>query len=149
MAVVRSAVRALIRQDDRLLVACYTDVAGEWFALPGGGQRYGEDLAQALIRECREEAGVSVRVGRLRFVRELITARLPSRNLPADLHQVEHIFECVAEGPSSGELALDRGQSGCRWVPLALLRNERFFPREVLDMLDEPSVVYLGVGSYQ
>jgi 8-oxo-dGTP pyrophosphatase MutT (NUDIX family) len=147
MVFVRSAVRALIRRDERLLVACYTDAIGEWFALPGGGQNPGETLVEALLRECREETGLIVRVGRLRFVRELITDRFPSMNLPADVHQVEHIFECEEEGTASAELMLDTGQSGCRWVSLTVLRTERFFPHGILDLLDEPFVGYLGVGS--
>jgi 8-oxo-dGTP pyrophosphatase MutT (NUDIX family) len=145
MTAVRTAARALIVRDGLVLVACYHDGEGEWFALPGGGQRHGEDLAATLVRECLEETGLCVRVGPLRFVREIITARYPSPHLPAGLHQVEHVFLCEVESGAAQEAARpDVGQTGCRWVPVAELRAGRFFPRELLDALDSPHVVYLG-----
>jgi 8-oxo-dGTP pyrophosphatase MutT (NUDIX family) len=146
MAAVRTAARALILRDGLVLVACYHDGQGEWFALPGGGQRYGEELTATLVRECLEETGLAVRVGPLRFVREIITARHPSCTLPAGLHQVEHVFLCEVEEGAAAEAALpDVNQTGCRWVAVADLRRGRFFPRELLEALDSPHVVYLGV----
>jgi ADP-ribose pyrophosphatase YjhB (NUDIX family) len=146
MAVVRSTARALVIEGGCVLCACYADGRGEWFALPGGAQRPGEDLRSALVRELREEAGLSVQVGPLRFVREVIANGAPSSALPAGVHQVEHIFACEVVGKAAGTAELDAGQSGCRWVSLAALRRSRFYPPELLAALDGPSVVYLGAG---
>jgi ADP-ribose pyrophosphatase YjhB (NUDIX family) len=144
---IRTAARALIVRDGSVLVICYHDKQGEWFALPGGGQRHGEELTTTLVREVLEETGFTVRVGPLRFVREVIAARVPAINVPAGLHQVEHVFLCeIEEGPSQDAVNPDVGQAGCRWVPVTELRSGRFFPRALLDALEKAHVVYLGAA---
>lgn len=142
---IRTAARALILRGDALLVTCYRDAEGEWFALPGGGQRQGEELKATIARECLEETGYQVHVGPLRFVRELIAARYPLPHLPPDFHQVEHIFHCEVMGDRAPAATRpDTGQSDCRWIPVAELRQARFHPRTVLDYLRNAEVVYLG-----
>jgi 8-oxo-dGTP pyrophosphatase MutT (NUDIX family) len=146
MPSVRTAARALIVRDGLLLVASYRDEQGEWFTLPGGGQRHEEDLQSTLVRESLEETGFQVRPVKLRFVREVIAARYPSATLPADFHQVEHVFDCEISSAAAVNAALpDPNQSGCRWLALAELRGKRFHPREMLEHLDRLDTVYLGV----
>jgi len=61
----RVVVAAAIRDGGRVLAqrrAFPAEVAGRW-ELPGGRVEDGEDEAVALVRECREELGVEVRVG--------------------------------------------------------------------------------------
>lgn len=58
-------VGAAIVRDGRLLAACRTyppSLAGRW-ELPGGKVEAGESDEAALVRECREELGVEVRLG--------------------------------------------------------------------------------------
>jgi 8-oxo-dGTP diphosphatase len=58
-------VGAAIVRDGRVLAARRsrpTELAGGW-EFPGGKVESGESDAEALVRECREELGVSVRVG--------------------------------------------------------------------------------------
>jgi 8-oxo-dGTP diphosphatase len=147
MPTVRTAARALVLREGQLLVACYRDEQGEWFALPGGGQQHGEDLTTALAREFLEETGRLVRVGRLRFVREVIAPRYSSTNLPADFHQVEHVFACeLGDGPLQDASAPDPNQTDCRWMSIEELRKSRFFPLALLDYLGREDVVYLGAA---
>ena len=64
---IRNAVRAIIVRDAHiLLLRKQGGGPGDRFALPGGGQDAGETLFQALQRECQEEIGTSVEVGRQR-----------------------------------------------------------------------------------
>ncbi len=62
---VRVVVAAVIERDGLILAARRTgppELAGRW-ECPGGKVEAGESDAAALIRECREEIGVSVAVG--------------------------------------------------------------------------------------
>jgi 8-oxo-dGTP diphosphatase len=64
---VRVVVGAAILSDGRVLAACRStpaELAGGW-EFPGGKVEDGESEADALVRECREELGVEVAVGRL------------------------------------------------------------------------------------
>ncbi len=57
------AVAALIEQDDRVLLVrrVHPPEKGRW-TLPAGFVDAGEDPAQAVVRECREETGLRVQV---------------------------------------------------------------------------------------
>jgi ADP-ribose pyrophosphatase YjhB (NUDIX family) len=146
MAQVRTSARALIQRDGQLLVVRYNDEHGDWYTLPGGGQRHGEGLESALIREVAEETGAQVRVGPLRFVRECI-AGPTSRALPPDFHQVECIFACDLTGPEpGGGREPDATQVGVAWYSVRELRQRCFFPLALLDALDREQMFgYLGV----
>ena len=66
MSAARLVVGAAIVRDGRVLAARRTapaDVAGRW-EFPGGKVDLGETDTAALIRECREELGVAIDVGR-------------------------------------------------------------------------------------
>jgi 8-oxo-dGTP diphosphatase len=77
-------------------------MAGCW-EFPGGKCQPGESPAAATLRECREELGVPVVLGRLRRV---ITHRYP--------HAWVELFyyDCATEGP----LAEPEPGTGFRWV---------------------------------
>jgi 8-oxo-dGTP pyrophosphatase MutT (NUDIX family) len=53
----RVAVRALIVHGDKMLAVKEVD-GGDWWAIPGGGVDYGEDLQTCFLREIEEELGV-------------------------------------------------------------------------------------------
>lgn len=60
-------VGAAIVHDGRVLAACRSapaELAGRW-EFPGGKVEAGESETDALVRECREEMGIEVAVGRL------------------------------------------------------------------------------------
>ena len=57
---VRNSAKAVIIRDNKLLVLIKRDQDGPYAVLPGGGQRWGETLPDALMRECQEEIGTLV-----------------------------------------------------------------------------------------
>ena len=61
-------VAGLLIRDDKLFVQ--REIAPNICALPGGHVSFGETAAATLVREFKEEAGVSVAVGRLVWVEE-------------------------------------------------------------------------------
>ncbi|MBN2170146.1 MAG: NUDIX domain-containing protein [Candidatus Krumholzibacteriota bacterium] len=164
---VRVSAKAVIIEDGRILLTRNRDDQGDWYLLPGGGQRHGETLHETLVRECREETGCAVEPGRLLLVRDYIGAHHEFAAEDADAHQVELMFACrrVAGAPppedthASDEAATpgaalangpipDSWQTGVAWIPLADLPRIRIYPRQLAGLLaggiPDGGPVYLG-----
>lgn len=127
---IRSAARAVIIQNGKLLAIKMRDGRGVYYILPGGGQNAGETLVQALQRECMEEVGLNVTVDRLLYVREYIGRNHSFAKRHHAFHQVEHVFLCQAEhahnaGPGN---ETDNHQIGVSWLSLDNMDNIRFYP---------------------
>jgi 8-oxo-dGTP diphosphatase len=86
--------------------------AGFW-EFPGGKCEPGESPAAATARECLEETGLTITVGRLR--------RTTIHRYPHGLVEL-HFYDCVTE-PSD---ALPRAGSGFEWAPAGALGSLRF-----------------------
>ncbi len=147
---IRTAARALIVRDERVLLTRCLREAQEFYLLPGGGQRPGESLRQTVARECREEIGTDVEVGALRFVRDYIPPEEGFSYLSEAPHQVEHIFECRVSAdyrPSEG-VEPDSSQVGVEWLPLEAMTRIRVYPGWLPEALQadrlEPLPVYQG-----
>lgn len=149
----RNSIKAVIIRGARVLLTVNHDQWGEFLLLPGGGQEFGESMAEALRRECREELGCEVVVGDLIGARDYIGAHHEFGEYDAHMHQVELIFSCeLAPGqePHLGNLPDNVGdwwQTGVEWVPLAELAQRRLYPsalKEWLLSLPEPPRRYLG-----
>ncbi len=151
---VRNAARALIQEGNRLLVTeNYVESVGTFYLLPGGGLEAGkENLVQALERELQEEIGAVVSTSGLRFVREYTPSNHPFfADYVEDLHQFDFIFQCnVADDydPSlapPGDIPVQRS---VRWMFLSELKSAQYYPKAMLNYLDDPYTpdepVYLG-----
>jgi 8-oxo-dGTP diphosphatase len=64
------AVRAIVIEKDRILVMHRNKYGSEYFTLVGGLAGKDETLEQALVREVREETGLTVISGRLAYFEE-------------------------------------------------------------------------------
>ena len=84
-------VAGFLRLDDTLLMVEQGRGDARYWLLPGGGVRFGETLAQALVREIHEELALRVGVGRLLAIVESIS---PEPDYPK--HVVHLIFEVSA-----------------------------------------------------
>jgi ADP-ribose pyrophosphatase YjhB (NUDIX family) len=145
---VRLSVKGIIVREGRLLALKCRDQEGVWYALPGGGQQVGETLEQALRRECLEELGCEVSMGRLRLVRDYIAKNheFAAETAP-DTHQVELMFECHLASEPSFATQPDTMQEGFEWLEISRLQGCRLYPRileRVLGTTEMNVVIYLG-----
>lgn len=149
MKPIRVAAKAIIVREGRLLVTKNVDAQGEWYLLPGGGQEPGEALPETVRRECREEVGVEVEVGALRFVRDYIGRHHEFAAHDGEEHSLELMFACAlrpGEEPRNGPLP-DGAQVGVAWLDLSDLERHRLYPRALKRALAAPPgawPVYLG-----
>jgi len=150
MRPIRTAARALIIHDQKLLAIKMKDHTGVFYILPGGGQRHGETLKQGLRRECLEEIGTSVEVGELLYVREYIGKNHQFRSAHRAFHQVENVFRCTLHNPNGigPGTEHDKKQIGVEWIPLQEVRERRILPDVIKPYFTEngfePNSNYLG-----
>ena len=113
----RVAVRALILQDNRLLlVNAYPGGRSDLWCAPGGGMVPGTSLPDNLVREVFEETGLTVAVGAPALINEF-------HDPASGFHQVDLFFRCTI---------LD-GRLDPAWRdPEAVVTDRRFFSRSDL-----------------
>jgi ADP-ribose pyrophosphatase YjhB (NUDIX family) len=102
-------------------------LAGSW-AVPGGRQRYGETMEQAVRREVLEETGLVVEVGDPVWIGDILD---PAD--PADYHYTVVDFAAFAV---DGELRAGDDAADARWVDLTEVRDLPLTP-SMIEMLDD------------
>lgn len=133
---IRNSAKAVIIKDGKLLTIKISEHGGTYYILPGGGQKHGENLHQALQRECKEELGAEVEVGELLFVREYIGNNHELAKYHSHAHQVEFMFLCNIKGETIGQGGLpDKGQAGVEWLPINRLLEYKLFPQALRSKL--------------
>ncbi|HEY8347193.1 MAG TPA: NUDIX domain-containing protein [Symbiobacteriaceae bacterium] len=100
------AAHAVIQDEQGRVLLLRSRYAGSW-SLPGGGLNRRENLDAAVIRECREELGVTVAV-------EALTGMYYDTKTSTYVA----IFRCSIVG---GSIQLSHEHSEYRWVPVAEL----------------------------
>lgn len=112
----------VIENGKLLLLNQDTDGSRSW-SLPGGRAEDGESLAEALVREMREETGADVEIGRLLYLCDHV-----------DAHVVHITFEARRTGGQIGDVtegADTRPIRGVEFVALEDLPSRGFSDRFV------------------
>jgi 8-oxo-dGTP pyrophosphatase MutT (NUDIX family) len=127
----RVSATAFIRDDGRRVLLQQRSDNGFW-NLPGGGLELGESVAQACVREVREEMGLEVEIVRLIGVYsapEITTMSYPDGRV---IQYITSLFECHVIG---GKLELDSESLALDWFDPQKL-PEPFSPNHVIRLQD-------------
>lgn len=139
---IRTAAKALIIKDGKMLAIKIKDGEEEWYIMPGGGQEAEETLPETLQREVLEEMGVLVEVKDLVFVIEGVHGE--------DFHRVDMVFSCEYLGrQEDAERICDTNQAGFEWLDISTLNTAPLYPsklrRQIMNLQEgKPYKVYLG-----
>ena len=145
----RIAAAGIVIHHDKILLVRYRDMQGNSFLVgPGGGVQPEEDLPRAVVRETKEETGLTVMPKHLLFVEDLLSLRC---------RMIKMWFFCEFV---EGELvktpeAADEGIVDVGWYRKDQLRQEIVYPTVIMSidwnllLCDCWQVQYLGLGRAQ
>ncbi|MFE6549625.1 NUDIX domain-containing protein [Streptomyces sp. NPDC057746] len=92
----------IVIQDGQILLLDQdTDGPRSW-SLPGGKVENGETLADALVREMREETGLDVEVGRLLYLCDHTRAHVA--HVTFEAHQIGGELGAITESPDTRQI---------------------------------------------
>lgn len=141
-SLIRPTVRAVIRNDGKVLLQVKQGADGQrYLTLPGGRQECGETMQDCLIRECREEIGVAPEVGDVLHVADVTRVR-PGKE---DRQLTEILFACTVPDtyrPQMGSQP-DKRQVDTIWGDLET-DGPAFLPRYDIALGQDSAPVYLG-----
>ena len=148
---IRSTAKAIVVDRGRVLLnLCRDQWNGEYYTLPGGGQETYETIAQALVRECREETGYTVRPVRFAALcEEICDDPLMREQYPTYAHKMLHIFLCeLASSERQEPTEVDDFQLSCQWVEMERLGEITVLPaplgEHLKEILDGAPPLFLG-----
>lgn len=108
---IRIRAAGILVRDGQILLVRHEKYENSYWLLPGGGVNFGESIEEALIREFKEEVGLSVQVGKLVLVHDSIP--------PNHQRQVLNLYFIVSAK-----------QFNIKVTPDAVLRDAAYYPLE-------------------
>jgi len=138
---IRSAAKAVIINDGKILLNKCRDNTGEYYTLPGGGQNQCETLHEAVIRECLEETGYKVKPIKFTAMCEGIMGYL---------HKIYHIFICeLANKNPITPTEKDGYQIDSVWINIDSLSKTNLLPKiigdNIHDIINGTNETFLGI----
>ncbi len=120
-------VRALIVDGDNILLC--ENKKGQHYFLPGGHVEFGESLKDALIREIKEELGVSGKVSGMIGVLE---------NIYKTVDEVHHEMNVIfLSGFSDIDISSRENHIAFHWIKSTELANINLLPKKLPDLISK------------
>ena len=146
----RNSAKAIVLNDGKILVNRCISRFGEYYALPGGGQRTGEMLGETVRRELLEETGYTVTPLRLAGIYERVSEGRRDDNG----HKIYFIFLCRLEDtPRQSPTETDRFQIGHDWVDVRDIQRRNLFPRARRDnmtgLIHHNGTIFIGSEKFR
>ena len=138
----RVRVAAIVVRDGEILLVRHLKKGKTYWLLPGGGVKFGETLADALVRELKEETNLEVEVGRPVFLND---------SVPPDTHR--HVLKIYFTARiTGGSLAAEENTlvQETKFFPIDTIPDLPLFYPDIRDCLldaynrDFTDTVYLG-----
>ena len=111
------------------------------FAFPGGHVSFGETNEQTLIREFREETGLDIRVGELKWVAEIFFPWGEKTCHQICLYYLVEVQDesVTAEGKFIGREQLEGRKFDLEfhWVPIEQVKKLEVYPVQVAELLEK------------
>ena len=128
MSNIRIRVAGLFLKDDSILLVRHEKNGKSYWLLPGGGVEFGETLEEALIREFKEEVGLTIEVGNLVLVQD---------SIPPDRHrQVLNLYFQVTSSDTHITVTPDNVLRDAAYYPLSELMSMTLHPDVRLELLE-------------
>lgn len=123
---IRVGAKAIIIENEQILLVEYDDDAGLHYNLPGGGTSLGESVKEGLLREIKEETCAEAEIGDLLFIHEYEPGR--NQHWGGLQQKVYFLFACTLKTrPRMPEIP-DPNQTNVKWIKLAELDSVELFP---------------------
>jgi 8-oxo-dGTP pyrophosphatase MutT (NUDIX family) len=120
--VLRPAVYAVIRNQDHVLLV--TNTTSQRYYLPGGGLEPGESLEEALQREVREEAGITIAITQMITAAEEFFYYDPTDTA---YHGLQFYYEATPNSLLlSSAYQVDTGEDDPQWIAIESLQPSSF-----------------------
>lgn len=145
---IRNSAKAIVLNNECILLNRCESSFGEYYALPGGGQLPGETLAETVKRELLEETGYIVTPLKLAGIYERITkAHDDGLN-----HKIYFIFLCSLKSSNNkAPTERDPYQLGMEWLKVRDIPEINLFPRAIREnissLISFGETIFLGSES--
>lgn len=152
MSCIRNSAKAVIVKDGKVMLQrCIGREGRIFYELPGGGQHQYETMEEAVIRECLEETGYTVKVERfIALYEEIFMDDWMRKERPAYAHRLGHVFLCgVTDTEVVEPSEPDNDQDVTEWVEFAKVAELPLHPKSLRESLcqlvREGAMAYLGI----